>query len=78
VLADDAYAHLVGIFATGANRPLVAPGDPDGSYVLNKVDGSFDDPEVNGSGSRMPLAMDMLSDAEIELIRTWIEQGAAP
>jgi hypothetical protein len=78
VLADDAYAHLVGIFATGANRPLVAPGDPDGSYVVNKLDGTFDDPDVNGSGSRMPLAMNMLSAEEIDLIRAWIEQGAQP
>ncbi len=78
VLAEDAYAHLVGIFATGANRPLVDPGNPDNSYVLNKIDASFDDPEVNGSGSRMPLAMDMLSEEEIALVTAWIEQGAAP
>lgn len=78
VLSENAYANIVGVFATGANRPLVAPGDPDGSYVLNKLDGSFSDPEVNGSGSRMPLAMPMLSPEEIQLVSDWIEQGAAP
>ena len=78
VLAGDAYENIVGVFATGANRQLVAPGNPDGSYMVNKLDGSFDDPEVNGSGGPMPLVMDPLSDAELELIRTWIEQGASP
>ena len=78
MLAGDAYENIVGVFATGANRQLVAPGNPDGSYMVNKLDGSFDDPEVNGSGGPMPLVMDPLSDAELELIRTWIEQGASP
>jgi hypothetical protein len=78
VLNVDAYTNLVDVFATGANRPLVDPGNPDNSFLVNKLDGSFDDPEVNGSGSRMPLAMDPLTPEELDLVVTWIEQGAMP
>jgi hypothetical protein len=78
LLYEDAYDNIVDVFATGANRRLVVPGDPDGSYIVNKLDGSFDDPDVNGSGVRMPLAMPELPAEELELIRRWIEEGASP
>ena len=78
VLAAGAYENIVDVFATGANRRFVVPGDPDASYIVNKLDGSFDDPDVNGSGGRMPLAMDELPADELELIRRWIEEGAEP
>jgi hypothetical protein len=76
VLSEDAYAHIVGVPAFGANRPFIDPGDPDHSYIVNKIEGEQLDPDVNGTGSPMPLAMDPLSDEQVELIRLWIEQGA--
>lgn len=76
VLSEDAYANIVGVPAFGANRPFIDPGDPDHSYIVDKIEGNQLDPDVNGTGSAMPLAMDPLSEAQRELIRLWIEQGA--
>ncbi len=50
---------------------LVAPGDPDASLLLAKVES--DSPPV---GLRMPRFAPALSDDEIALIRSWIQQGA--
>lgn len=47
----------------------IVPGDPDGSYLMQKLR----DPPVGG---RMPLLRDPLSDAELETIATWIREGA--
>lgn len=73
-LDDDAYAHLVGVSAIGANLPLVDPGDPEDSYILYKLRGEQMD--VNGSGSPMPLGKPMLPAHTIAMIEAWIEQGA--
>lgn len=52
---------------------LVIPGDPDNSLLYQKVASDF--PPI---GLRMPLFDQPLRPEEIELIRRWIEQGAAP
>ncbi|MFQ5641359.1 MAG: hypothetical protein ACE5IR_25550 [bacterium] len=50
----------------------VLPGDPDGSYLIQKI--SSASPK---SGSRMPLdGPPFLSQNAIQLIRDWIEEGA--
>ena len=49
----------------------VAPGDPEGSYLLHKIRG-----DNTISGSRMPLGRPALSAADIDLVRQWIEDGA--
>ena len=49
----------------------VDPGHPDNSFLLTKLTG----PPL-GQGSRMPLTGDLLSDAEVALIRAWILAGA--
>lgn len=53
------------VMAGSQNGPVVAAGDPDGSYLLDMV--------VSG---KMPKEGPPLSDAEIEIIRAWIEAGA--
>ncbi len=70
-------------FATLVNRPTfqrpsepprwrVLPGEPDSSYLMDKI--RADSPK---SGSRMPQnGPPFLSQADIELIRRWIEDGA--
>ena len=49
----------------------IVPGDPDASYLFEKISPS------PRTGARMPFLADPLSDEEIELIRTWIAEGAA-
>lgn len=51
--------------------PRVAPGNPDGSYVVLKIEGA---PGI--TGSRMPLGGPFLSQPEIDQVRAWIAAGA--
>ena len=51
-------------------RSGVVPGDPEASFLLAKLDGTFD------CGLPMPLLTDLLPPDVIEGIRTWIAQGA--
>ncbi len=50
---------------------FVVPGDAESSLLLAKV--SSDDPPI---GDRMPRFAPPLTEAEITLIRDWINQGA--
>ena len=66
-----------GIFGPGFGaRTLdtcnVVPGDPEASFLIEKL--SSDSPRT---GVRMPMNGDPLSAEEIELFRTWIAEGAA-
>jgi hypothetical protein len=55
----------------GFNGPPVKPGDADGSLLIKKIG---PDPPF---GERMPMGgSEHLTDEAIELIATWIEQGA--
>jgi len=51
----------------------VAPGDPDGSFLVIKLEG----PPLE-YGSRMPMLGDALTPTQIQLVRDWIAQGAEP
>lgn len=52
---------------------LIAPGDPDASYLVRKVEGA-----ATISGGRMPLdGPPYLTDAQLQAIRDWIAAGAA-
>ena len=65
-------SHLVGI--NSDQQPgfvRVQPGDPDASYLINKLTG------VGISGDRMPAGGPFLSPAEIQVFRLWIEQDAS-
>ncbi|MFQ5640653.1 MAG: hypothetical protein ACE5IR_21955 [bacterium] len=72
----NAYGKLVNqpTFEEPGTAPQlrVAPGDPDGSYIIQKI--SSDSPKF---GRRMPLdGPPYLSQADIQLIRDWITEGA--
>jgi hypothetical protein len=70
-LAEGAYQSLVGAASTGkAGAIRVVPGNPDASYLLNKVLGT------DIVGDRMPRLGPYLSDGQIRIIRRWIELGA--
>lgn len=65
------YDSLVGVPARQKGLLRVAPGDPENSYLLHKLEGRAD--IIAG---RMPLRGPYLSDGQIAIIRRWIELGA--
>ncbi|MCY1056477.1 DUF5777 family beta-barrel protein [Nannocystis sp. SCPEA4] len=65
VLVGD-LGHLSRDKSKDANKRFVVPGDPDSSYLVNKLTGK------NIKGDIMPMGDDPLKPAEIELVRSWI------
>jgi hypothetical protein len=71
--AAVAYQQLVNAQSEGKPSAVrVVPGDPNASYLIHKLEGRFDI-----VGARMPLGDAPLAQADIDVIRTWISQGAA-
>ena len=54
---------------TKSGHPAIIPGDPNGSELIKRLTAT--DPEV-----RMPYERSPLSEEEIDLLKTWIKQGA--
>ncbi|HEX6999031.1 MAG TPA: hypothetical protein VF322_12890 [Gammaproteobacteria bacterium] len=72
--AQASFGSLVGV--ASIEQPMlqrVAPGDPDASYVVHKIEGA---PSI--AGDPMPLGGPPLDAATIAAIRQWIANGAAP
>jgi hypothetical protein len=70
--AAVAYSNLVSV--RSVEKPAlfrVAPNDPDGSYIIHKLEGRSDI-----VGLRMPLMGPFLSQGQMTVIRRWIELGA--
>ncbi|MDC0721997.1 Ig-like domain-containing protein [Nannocystis bainbridge] len=68
--AGEAYAALVGIDSSQAPGVLrVAPGDPEGSFLLEKI---LPAPSV---GQQMPIG-GSLSEGQVATITAWIAAGA--
>jgi hypothetical protein len=67
------YAQLVNAASTGkAGAIRVIPGDPDNSYLIQKLAGA---PGI--VGDRMPrTGGPFLTSGQIDVIRRWIELGA--
>jgi hypothetical protein len=68
--AGQSYASLVGKPST-AGPKLVAPAQPDSSYLYIKIAG-----RPGMLGRRMPYGKPPLPDTTIAAIRSWIERGA--
>jgi hypothetical protein len=67
------FAALVGV--TSLEVPAlkrVTAGDPNNSYVIHKLEGT------QSVGVRMPQGGPFLSQSDINLVRAWIQAGAAP
>jgi len=65
-----AYDALVEVHAKRRpERLLVKPGDPEASYLMERLVPGGDTP-------RMPLGAAALPDAEVERVRAWIRDGA--
>ncbi len=70
-LAGRTYEILVNQASTEfPDRPRIAPGDPERSYLLEKITRP-----VPSAGKRMPPDQP-LEQADIELVRAWIHDGA--
>jgi hypothetical protein len=70
---DVAYDQLVNV--ASRNKPTatrIVPGNPDGSYLVQKVEGA---PGI--VGLRMPFSgAPFLTDGQLLILRRWIELGA--
>jgi mono/diheme cytochrome c family protein len=71
--SGSAYSNLVNVASTGKpGATRVIPGNPSGSYMIQKLEGA---PDI--VGLRMPRnGPPYLTDAQVALIRQWIQNGA--
>jgi hypothetical protein len=71
--AANSFGLLVGV--PSAQQPQIArvtPGNPNASYLIQKLEGTA------AVGERMPLGGAPLPQADIAMIRQWIVDGALP
>ena len=67
----SSYGLLVGVASReSGGTQRVAPGRPDDSYLVHKIEGRA------AVGARMPLGGPYLDDATVAVIREWIARGA--
>jgi len=73
LLHDVAYDQIVNVNAIEIpSLKRVNPGDPDGSYLLHKIEGR---PGI--IGRRMPFnGPPFMTDGQLLILRRWIELGA--
>ena len=70
--AGAAYGNTVNVPSTEVvSLDLVEPGDADNSYLMQKLEGTAQ------SGATMPNGSPMLSTTLRQLVRDWIDAGAA-
>jgi hypothetical protein len=62
---------LVGADSISSPKKRVAPGSPEASFLVEKVESA-----MPKGGARMPLQYPRLSAAELDTLKTWIELGA--
>jgi Planctomycete cytochrome C len=67
-----AYDQLINVPARGKTGTMrVVPGDPDNSYLIQKLEGT------NINGRRMPNnGPPYLTDGQILIVRRWVANGA--
>jgi mono/diheme cytochrome c family protein len=71
--ATDSFNLLVGVPSTEVPSLMrVKPGDPDNSYIIQKLEGHA------AVGAQMPLGGPYLSTDTIGFVRQWIANGAPP
>jgi hypothetical protein len=69
--ATNSYGLLVDVASSEVPSLLrVEPGDPDNSYLIQKLEGTA------AVGGQMPLGGTPLPQSEIDTIRQWITEGA--
>ncbi len=71
--AANSFTNLVGVASRQKSSILrVGPGDPDLSYLIQKLEGTASD------GERMPLGGPPIPQSTIDFVRQWIADGALP
>jgi len=71
--SGNSYAEIVNVAAAGLPGQIrVIPGDASNSYLIRKLEGG-----PNIAGTRMPQGAAPLPQATVNIIRAWIDQGAA-
>jgi hypothetical protein len=71
--ALNSYAMLVGVPSSEVpSLRRVTPGDPDNSYLVQKIEGHA------AVGVRMPYGGPYLDASTTAIIRQWVAAGAAP
>lgn len=74
---DRSYGDLVGIRALEDPELVrVVAGDPGSSFLYLKLGGDAPVADVPAIGTRMPPRAPPIDEADLELVRRWIEQGA--
>ena len=68
----QAFSNLVNVGSSETSLTRVVPGDPESSYLIHKLEG-----RQGIAGSRMPQGGPFLSDAEMAMVRAWIQSGGA-
>ena len=69
------YDNIVNVSAGElATMMRIRPSKPDSSYLVHKIQGT--QATVGGMGQRMPLNLTPLTQVQIDMIRTWVTEGA--
>ena len=68
-----AWANVVNVTSSQMDMLLVKPGDPEQSYLYRKLTDTHT--EAGGNGEEMPFDA-RLTATQLEIVRSWIEQGA--
>ncbi len=68
----QSFSNLVNRQSIQVALDLVEPNDAENSYLIHKLDG-----RAGIVGDRMPVGGPFLSAADIDLIKQWINAGAA-
>jgi hypothetical protein len=71
--AANSFTNLVGVASRQNSSFLrVAPGQPDQSYLIQKLEGTASE------GQQMPLGGPPIPQSTIDFVRQWITEGALP
>ena len=70
--AGQAFANLVGVASTQVALNRVEANDAENSYLIHKLEG-----RASIVGDRMPASGAPLTQAQIDAITEWINDGAA-
>jgi hypothetical protein len=74
--AGKSYANLIEMKSTASSALRVMPGEPDESFLYNKLRAATEPGSVTVEGSAMPSGAPPLSREHLEALRRWIEAGA--